>query len=91
MNFTLKILEKGRAEVRRYQTHSKRRFLNRIRTINWGSSGLKVYVRVSYGKHENDSGKRTTFYNDGWYESKEDLWLTLSAFLEAEEHWFKNQ
>lgn len=79
MNFTLKIFKNNRT-IQRVQTHSIRRFHNRLRTINWKERGLKVYLRVSYGRHKDVFGKKITFYNEGFYENKDDLWNTLEAF-----------
>jgi len=64
------------------RTHSKRRFLNHLRTIKWQYKGIKVYIRVSYGKKVDVFGKLSTFYNDGLYENKEDLWSAFNAFKE---------
>lgn len=80
-SFTLKVLKNDR-EIDRYQTRSKRRFLNRIRTINWRNKPFEVYVRVYYGKEESVDGKIVPFWNDGYYETKKDLMLAVSAFLE---------
>jgi hypothetical protein len=77
-NFTLKITRSGK-EVERYQTHFKRRFYNRIRTIKWDCS---YYLKVSYGKLLSNSGKYENFWNDGLYDNKKDLMLALNAFTE---------
>lgn len=81
INFTFRVAKNGKM-IDRCQTHSKRRFYNRIRTINWQSGVGKVYLRVSYGKGLDNFGKVTNFYNDGKYEYKKDLFLALSAFAE---------
>jgi len=83
LNFTFRVVKNGKT-IDRCQTHSKRRFLNRLRTINWEDKLLKVYLRVSYGKHEDVWGKFSSFYNDGWYENEEDLWLAFNTFSEEE-------
>lgn len=83
MNFTFKVIKNNKV-IQKCQTHSVRRFINRLRTINWQNVGLKVYLRVNYGKHEDNFGKKVTFYNDGLYESKEDLWCTFNAFKEED-------
>lgn len=80
-NFTFRVIKNGKT-IDRCQTHSKRRFNNRIRTINWQNRPLKVYLRVSYGVGEDVFGKMVNFYNDGEYETKNDLLSALSAFTE---------
>lgn len=80
-NFTLKVYEKGQ-QVKRLETSSKRRFLNHIRTINWQDRGIKVYLRVSYGKQKDVWGKLTNFYNDGFYEDRNEFWKAFEAFTE---------
>ena len=82
MNFTFKVIKNNKV-IQKCQTHSKRRFLNHLRTVNLENRGTKVYLRVSYGKHIDVFGKKTTFYNDGWYEREEDLWLAFDAFEEG--------
>ena len=72
MNFTLKIIKSGQV-VQRVQTHSKRRFYNSIRTINWRNGVEKVYLRINYGKG---------FYNDGDYKNRKDLLYALLVFTE---------
>jgi len=81
LNFTFKVIKNDKV-VDRCQTHSKRRFYNRIRRINWKIGVKKVYLRVSYGKGINNFGKMTPFYNDGWYGNKSDLWMAVAAFSE---------
>jgi len=86
LNFTFRVVKNGKT-IDRCQTHSKRRFLNHLRTINWQElkkSNGSVYLRVSYGKQEDCFGKIVTFYNDGWYDNESDLWLTFKAFSEEE-------
>lgn len=80
-NFTLRVL-KNRQEIQRVQTHSIRLFLRGLRTIKWKCRGIKTYLRVSYGKQVDCFGKLSNFYNDGFYYSKEDLWLAFDAFTE---------
>lgn len=79
LNFTYRIIKNGKT-IGRCQTHSKRRFYNRIRTINWQKNHLKVYLRVSYGRTECNTGCVCNFYNDGWYDNKEDLMFALDNF-----------
>ncbi|OGK43433.1 hypothetical protein A2956_02495 [Candidatus Roizmanbacteria bacterium RIFCSPLOWO2_01_FULL_37_57] len=81
MNFTLRVIKNGRT-ADRCQTHSKRRFYNRIRSIKWGNGVVKVYLRVSYGKGVDVFGKTTSFYNEGGYDNKQDLIDALDAFIE---------
>lgn len=82
MNFTLKVIKNSRI-IQRLRTHSIRRFTNNLRTINWQDRGISAYLRVNYGKQKDCFGKITTFYNDGWYSSKSDLWLAFNAFKEV--------
>lgn len=81
MNFTFKVIKNDKM-IEKCQTHSIRRFMNHLRTINWQKRGLKVYLRVNYGKYEDNFGKKATFYNDGLYKTKEDLWLAFKVFTE---------
>jgi len=79
-NFTLKIF--GSQGVQRYETASLRRFHNHTGRIIWQNGVKKVYVRVSYGKFIDQSGKMTTFFNDGEYDNQQDFELVVRAFLE---------
>ncbi len=81
MKYILKII-KNDVEVIRVGTGSLRRFLKIIRTINWQHGPIKVYLRISYGKHEDSYGEMSDFWNDGWYETEEDLMLAFDAFRE---------
>ena len=83
MNFTYKVINNGKV-IDRCQTHSKRRFYNKIRTIKWGNRHVSVYVRVSYGKHLSSRNKLEPFWNDGVYKNKKDLMLALGAFTEKQ-------
>lgn len=83
MNYTLKVIKNNRI-IQGVRTHSLRRFTNSLRTVNWKNSPPKVYLRVSYGKHVNCLGKTVTFYNDGVYGNKRDLWQAFKAFCEKE-------
>lgn len=79
LNFTYRVIKSSKT-IDRCQTHSKRVFYNRIRSINWQNSPLRVYLRVSYGKAECNHGCICNFYNDGWYETRGDLISALEAF-----------
>lgn len=81
MNFTLKVIKNGRV-VQSVRTHSIRRFADSLRTINWEGGLTAAFLRVNYGKREDWQGKVTDFYNEGEYETKEDLWLAFNAFKE---------
>lgn len=76
-NYSLKLYKKnGKIEIVR--TRKKRRFLRIIRTINWQSMGLrKTYIKACYGKKMCNSRCLCDFYNDGYYNNKEEL---LQAF-----------
>ena len=82
-NFIFRVKKNGKT-VDRYQTHSKRRFYNRIGTINWQDGPFKVYLRVSYGLGKDVFGRKTNLYNDGEYENKEELMAALRAFVEED-------
>jgi len=81
LNYTFRTIKDGET-IDRCQTHSKRRFYNRIRMINWQDNPLKVYLRVSYGKMECNLGCICNFYNDGEYDTQQDLVEALEAFTE---------
>lgn len=80
MNYTFRVIKNGKT-IDRCQTHHKRRFYNKIRSINWENEPLKVYLRVSYGKAETNRGTIETFYNDGTYETRNELLSTLDVFV----------
>jgi hypothetical protein len=79
LNFTFRVVKNGRV-VDRCQTHSKRRFYNRIGTLKWQNKPSFVYLRVSYGKNIDAFGKMVNFYNDGEYDNKNDLLSVLDIF-----------
>jgi len=81
LNYTFRVIKDGKT-IDRCQTHSKRRFSNKLGTINWQNSPLKVYLRVSYGRRECNLGCVCNFYNDGEYKTKGDLLFALYAFAE---------
>ena len=82
LNSTFRMIKDGKT-IRRYETHSKRRFYNRIRSINWQDKGISVYLRVYYGKEKDAFGEITSFYNDGVYKTKKGLWQAFRAFTES--------
>lgn len=81
MNYTLKIIKNGET-IGKYRTKSKRRFLKKLRTINWKGGGLKVHIKVSYGKQKDVFGKVSYFSNEEEYDNKTDLWMAFNAFAE---------
>ena len=81
LNFTMRVAKNGKV-IERYETRSKRAFYTHIGSIKWEEGVEKVYLRVSYGKHLDNFGKLTNFYNDGWYDNEKDLLLALKAFTE---------
>ena len=83
-NYTFRVFEDGKM-VKRCSTHSRRRFLYHIGTINWQLRGLRVSLRVSYGKHKDAFNKMSDFLNEGDYFSKEDLLQAFEAFDERKE------
>jgi hypothetical protein len=82
LNFTFRVIKDGKT-IQRCQTHSRRRFYDRIRRINWQNKPFKVYLRVNYGKQMCNQGCVCSFHNDGVYETKQNLLAALSAFIEA--------
>ena len=80
-NFTFRVIKNGKT-INRCQTHSKRRFYNRIRRIDWQNKPLDVYLRVSYGYGQDVFAKMVSFYNDGFYKTRKELLKALTAFSE---------
>ena len=81
MNYTVKVYKNNKM-VQMHRTHKIRRFLKNIRLIKFEDEGLKVYIKVGYGKHLDVNGKMTHFHNDGDYDNKEDFWWAFNAFTE---------
>lgn len=81
-NYTLKIFRNGR-EVDKVGTHSVRKILTHLRSINW-ENDTSTYIRVSYGKKKDGSGKPSTFYNDGNYCNEQDLLWAFNVFNEED-------
>lgn len=79
-NYTLKVLENGK-KVDEIRTHSVRLFHTHLRSINWQNSP-RTYLRVSYGKGLSNKNQLVTFYNDGWYDDKQELLEVFKAFNE---------
>jgi len=80
MNYTI-ILKLHGKKVERLETASLRLFYSQLRSIKW-RKGTSVYCRVYYGKKLDHRGNLTKFYNDGEYETKDDLFQAIDAFLE---------
>jgi hypothetical protein len=80
MNFTLIVKSHGQ-KVIRLECASFRRFYRQLRTIKW-LDDTSCYLRVSSGKDYDIFGKLQTFYNDGIYTNKTDLFQAFKAFLE---------
>jgi hypothetical protein len=83
MNFSQKVINNNKT-IQVTRTHSIRRFTNNLRTINWQNKNILIYLRVSYGKQKDCFGKIVNFYNDGNYETEDDLWLAFNAFKEKQ-------
>jgi hypothetical protein len=81
INYFYKVKSQGQ-EVDRCKTHSKRRFLNKTRLINWKIYTIKVYLKVSYGKGLNVFNKLVNFSNEGVYENRADFEEALAVFTE---------
>jgi hypothetical protein len=84
MNFMLKVIKNGKIIIR-VQPRSIRRFIKSLRSINWQDRGISAYLRINYGKQKGCFKNTITFYNDGWYKTKNDLWKAFNAFKEAKE------
>lgn len=82
LNFTFRVTKDGKT-IQRCQTHSRRRFGNKIGTINWQNGPSKAYLRISYGRGHCNLGCVCNFYNDGIYETRQDLLLAFAAFCEV--------
>ncbi len=78
-NYTLK-LYKNNGKVEKVRTKKKRRFLKILRTVNWQLGIKNAYIKVSYGKDLDNFGKRSEFYNDGYYDNKKELLLVFKYF-----------
>ncbi len=79
--FKLLVREKEK-EVQRANTHSIRRFLKIIRSINWENPHCRVYMRVSDGRFSDNRRRFVEFYNDGEYTNPEEFWQAFDAFIE---------
>lgn len=82
-NYTFKVIKKTKV-VQRCQTHSIRRFINEIASINWQNNDIKAYLRISYGTKKDHTGSMTTFFNDGWYDNQKDFHFAFTAFRDEE-------
>jgi hypothetical protein len=80
MNFTLITKFHGQ-KVQRVSTHSIHRFYRRLRTISW-QDDTSCYLCVSNGKDYDVFGQYRTFYNDGEYTNRKDLFQAFKAFTE---------
>ena len=68
--------------IRRFDSSFIRRFTNQLRTVGWRNGPLMVYLRITYGRHEDNFGKFVQFDNKGEYTTKKDLWAAFKAFTE---------
>lgn len=71
-------LWKPSGEIKEYFSNKIRRILSKVEADKF----VKGYVKVSYGKRKSNMGKYENFYNDGTYQSKEELIHALHAFTE---------
>lgn len=79
-NYTLK-LYKNNGKIETVRTRKKKRFLRILRTINWQLDGIRrAYLKVSYGKKKCNYDCLCDFYNDGYYDNKEELLQTFKYF-----------
>ena len=81
MKFTFIVYKNGKP-IQKCSTHKLRRFIHRMKLINWQNTNLKIYLKISYGEFKNNTNKLQTFYNDGFYTNKQDYDLAFRAFLE---------
>lgn len=77
LKITLK-LWKSDGRVKRYHSARTRRIYSILRAENFS----KAYVKVVYGKGVTNRGKVEEIYNDGEYETLDELKHALSAFTE---------
>lgn len=76
-----RIIKNGKT-VDKCSSHSKRRFINNLRTIKNLSNEKKIYLKVNYGRMLDNYGNYSIFINDGYYENIKDLWRAFNTFTE---------
>jgi hypothetical protein len=75
-----------RIQVRLYLENGKikelrsDRFIRRILSTISLTQFTKAYIKVRYGMKLDNFGKRTMFYNDGWYTDKKELKDIIKVF-----------
>ncbi len=77
--YLLKIY-KTDGKIETVRTKKEKRFLKFIRTVNWQNSIKKAYIKVSYGKRMCANNCLCEFYNDGSYETKQELVEAFNYF-----------
>lgn len=77
--YTLKIYETS-GKIETVRTKKRKRFFKFLRTINWQSGIKKSYIKVSYGKKVCIDGCLCEFWNDGYYNTKEELLEIIKYF-----------
>lgn len=83
-NYTLKLYKNG-GRVETFRTKKRKRFFKILRTIKWQLDGVrKAYLKMSYGQKLDNYGKLSDFYNDGYYDNKEEL-LRVFKYFDQEE------
>jgi hypothetical protein len=80
LSFRLKVKVNGKTVIDMLM-HSKNRFFRKIGTINW-QNRPSVYIRVNYEVALDNYGKYQVFYNDGFYNDKNELTKAVKAFME---------
>ncbi len=75
----LKLGEYSR-DVKTYHTTKTKRFYAIVKAEKF----QKAYVKVAYGKAKNNSGEIVDFYNDGIYETEEELIHAFKAFIDID-------
>jgi len=81
-NYTLKLF-KNNGKVEIVRTHKRKRFLKNIRMIRGQNDVKKAYIKISYGKSVCNFGCLCGFYNDGYYDNKEEL-LDIFKYFDGE-------
>lgn len=81
-NYVLRVF-RNKDKVDEVRTHSLHVFHRHLRTVISLKDPWRAYLRVSYGRAKDYRGQWLTFYNDGWYEDKDELLKSWNAFRES--------
>jgi hypothetical protein len=76
----------GTFDFKKYKGHVETTLYKKSQVVSRANLILQrqgyVWLRVNYGRYENNLGKKVMFYNDGTYQSIESVRKALSTFLE---------